>query len=148
MDCMERLNCSSVDVLPACCIMNISCINAPSGESACTVLKLPGWPLFAARKYGNTSLPLSSDKKMRSGRSRKHALKIFNDEVASCSSLNNKFTLFDCSVTTSLASSTVIKRSLFGTAFKQAFKKVVFPVPVPPQIKMFFLVLIASSMND
>jgi hypothetical protein len=116
---------------------------ASRGLLACVVVSEPSCPVFIACSMSIASPPRHSPTTMRSGRMRSA---FFTRSRIEYSPLPSRFGGRDSSATTcgwpsrsSAASSTVTMRSRSGMAPESTLSNVVFPLPVPPAITMFFL---------
>ncbi|MNM83227.1 hypothetical protein D3C81_952810 [compost metagenome] len=111
---------------------------------ACPVERLPSWPVFIACSMSSASAPRTSPTTIRLGRIRSEdriksrtVISPFPSVFAFRVSSDTRFgTVTICN---SAESSIVITLSSDGINWDKAFKNVVFPEPVPPLIKMLYL---------
>ena len=115
-------------------------LSASRGLLACTVVIEPSWPVFMAWSMSSASPPRHSPTTIRSGRIRRlfrtrsrmvtsPARSTFGGRV----SMQSTWRWWSWS---SLASSTVTMRSSFGMNDESTLRRVVLPVPVPPDTTM------------
>ena len=108
---------------------------------ACTVVSEPSWPVFIACNMSRASGPRTSPTMMRSGRMRSELRT--RSRIAISPSPSMFFGRASSRRTcrwfsrSSAASSIVTIRSASGIDVDSAFSSVVFPEPVPPEMRMF-----------
>lgn len=119
-------------------------------ELACPVDSEPSCPVFMACNISSASAPRTSPTTIRSGRIRSADLirslmlmAPLPSGPAFRVSRRTRFWIF--LICSSAESSMVMIRSSLGIKFDKAFKKVVFPLPVPPLTKILYLALTSVS---
>ena len=125
--------------------------SASTGEFAWMVVIEPSWPVFMAWSMSSASPPRHSPTTMRSGRIRSE---FFTRSRIVKAPLPSMFACLVSSETTcgwlswsSAASSIVTMRSALGIDAESTLRSVVFPEPVPPEMRMFFFAMTARSRN-
>ena len=127
--------------------------SASRGEFACTVESEPSWPVFIAWSMSSASAPrhLADDDPVGA-----HAQRVA-DEVADrdlrprprCSAGAPRAGARAAGASWSSAASSIVTiRSLFGIADESAFRSVVLPEPVPPEMRMLQLRLDAAPRGS
>jgi hypothetical protein len=113
---------------------------------------LPSWPVFIAWSMSRVSGPRHSPMMIRSGRIRSA---FFSRSRQVTSPLPSMFlgrvsigTTCGCWSCSSAASSIVATRSSGGMNAERAFKSVVLPLPVPPEITTLSRALMQAARNS
>ena len=124
---------------------------ASSQEFACTVTSEPSWPVLSACSMSSVSPPRTSPTMMRSGRMRSELRTRSRIEISPRpSTLDGRassVTTCGCCSRSSALSSTVMIRSVGGTAADSALSIVVLPAPVPPEMTTLSLALTSARSS-
>ena len=116
---------------------------ASRGVLAWMVVSEPSWPVFIAWSMSSVSAPRTSPTMIRSGRMRRELRTSSRIRTSPWPSMlggrDSSGTTCSCWSWSSAASSIVTMRSSFGMNAETAFNVVVFPEPVPPEIRMLSL---------
>ena len=122
---------------------------ASRGVLAWTVVIEPSWPVFIAWIMSSVSAPRHSPMIMRSGRMRRafltRSVAVTAPRPSMFGGLVSRRTTWSCWSCNSAASSIVMMRCSSGMKDESVFSSVVFPEPVPPEMMMLSLALIAPS---